>query len=324
MSDPIHSPEIVQVTDGGALRDLRRRVRELLGAGELVALPTETVYGIAARADDHSALERLRSAKGRDPELALTWHVTDRDAVDPAALEARLAADVAHEIKAILVVHVDTASSVRNDIPALRAAIDAAGHPALFMVDCIASLGCERFEMDEWGVDVTVTCSQKGLMMPPGLSFVAAGNKALAVHGEAGFRTRYWDWTARHGEQHYEKYCGTPPVHMLFGLRQSLDMLFDEGLEAIFTRHSLLAGAVQAAVTVWAETGALEFNITAPAERAYAASSATGEMPSQENAARPTSSASCTSCSTSSACGSPAPSRPRASAGRSTWCWLPT
>ena len=95
-----------------------------------------------------------------------------------------------------------------------------------------------------------------------------AGEKALAAHGEAGLRTRYWDWTARDGEQHYQKYCGTPPVHMLFGLRKSLDMLLAEGLGNVFTRHRLLAGAVQAAVAVWAEAGALEFNITAAAERA--------------------------------------------------------
>ncbi len=191
-----------------------------------------------------------------------------RRAVDPDALEARLREDRDGRIKAILVVQVDTASGVVNDIAALRRAIDAAGHGALLMVDAIASLATMQFEMDEWGVDVAVTCSQKGLMMPPGLSFVAAGKKALAVHGEAGFRTRYWDWTARDGELHYEKYCGTPPVHMLFGLRRSLDMLLAEGLENVFIRHRLLADAVQAAVAVWGEAGALEFNITEAAERA--------------------------------------------------------
>jgi alanine-glyoxylate transaminase/serine-glyoxylate transaminase/serine-pyruvate transaminase len=191
-----------------------------------------------------------------------------RRAVDPAALEARLREDRDRSIKAILVVQIDTASGVVNDIAALRRAIDAAGHGALLMVDAIASLATMPFEMDEWGVDVAVTCSQKGLMMPPGLSFVAAGARALAVHGEAGFRTRYWDWTARDGELHYLKYCGTPPVHMLFGLRRSLDMLLDEGLENAFTRHRLLADAVHAAVTVWGEGGVLEFNITEAEERA--------------------------------------------------------
>jgi len=191
-----------------------------------------------------------------------------RRAVDPAALEARLCEDREGRIKAILVVQVDTSSGVANDIAALRGAINAAKHDALLMVDAIASLATMPFEMDEWGVDVAVTCSQKGLMMPPGLSFLAAGERALARHGAAGLRTRYWDWTERDDPIHYKKYCGTPPVHMLFGLRKSIDMLMDEGLENVFERHRLLGDAVQAAVGAWIGGGAMEFNITEPAERA--------------------------------------------------------
>ena len=153
-----------------------------------------------------------------------------RRAVDPAALEARLRADGAGRIKAVLVVQVDTASGVVNDIPAIRQAMDAAGHDALLMVDVIASLATMPFEMDGWRVDVAVAGSQKGLMTPPGLSFVAAG-PAVAVHRTAGLRTRYWDWTEREGPQHYQKYCGTPPEHLLFGLRKALDLLLEEGLE---------------------------------------------------------------------------------------------
>ena len=193
-----------------------------------------------------------------------------RRAVDPAAVEARLSEDKAGEIKAVLVVQVDTASAVVNDIPAIRKAMDAAGHPALLMVDAIASLGTMAFEMDDWGVDVAVTGSQKGLMTPPGLSFVAAGDKAVAAHRDAGLRTRYWDWTVREGDLHYHKYCGTPPEHMLFALRKALDLLFEEGLENVFERHRLLAEAVRRAVGVWAEGGALDFNVTEPAERADA------------------------------------------------------
>ena len=193
-----------------------------------------------------------------------------RRAVDPAAVEARLSQDKAGEIKAVLVVQVDTASAVVNDIPAIRKAMDAAGHPALLMVDAIASLGTMAFEMDDWGVDVAVTGSQKGLMSPPGLSFVAAGDKAVAAHRGAGLRTRYWDWTGREGDLHYHKYCGTPPEHMLFALRKALDMLFEEGLENVFERHRLLAEAVRRAVGVWAEGGAMDFNVTEPAERANA------------------------------------------------------
>ena len=191
-----------------------------------------------------------------------------RRAVDPAAVEALLREDKAGEIKAVLVVQVDTASAVVNDIPAIRKAMDAAGHPALLMVDAIASLGTMTFEMDDWGVDVAVTGSQKGLMTPPGLSFVAAGDKAVAAHQGAGLRTRYWDWTHREGPEHYHKYCGTPPEHLLFGLRKALDMIFEEGLENVFQRHRLLAEATRRAVAVWAQGQTLSFNIIDPAERA--------------------------------------------------------
>lgn len=193
---------------------------------------------------------------------------TLRQAVDPAALEARLRADTAGEIKAILVVQIDTAIGVVNDIPAIRHAMDAAGHSALLMVDTIASLGCMPFEMDKWGVDVAVAGSQKGLMTPPGLALVAASDKAMAAHQTAGLRSVYWNWTRRDGPLHYEKYCGTPPEHLLFGLDKALSLLFEEGLENVFERHRLLASAVGHAVAVWAEGGAFEFNIERPAERA--------------------------------------------------------
>ncbi|NNE22145.1 MAG: aminotransferase class V-fold PLP-dependent enzyme [Rhizobiales bacterium] len=191
-----------------------------------------------------------------------------RSAVDPAAVEQRLRQDSAGEIKAVLVVQVDTASSVVNDIPKIRAAIDAAGHGALFMVDAIASLGTMQFEMDMWEIDVAVTGSQKGLMMTPGLSYVAANPRALERHKSAGLVTRYWDWTFRNGELHYQKYCGTPPEHMLFGQAKAFEILLAEGLEAAWQRHAILAAMVQAAVAKWAEAGALEFNITKAAERA--------------------------------------------------------
>ena len=190
-----------------------------------------------------------------------------RRAVDMAALEARLRQDADAEITAVMVVQVDTASSVFNDIPAVRKAMDAAGHGALLMVDTIASLGTMPFDMDDWGVDVAVAGSQKGLMTPPGLSFVAAGDKAVAAHQGAGLRTRYWDWTHREGPEHYHEYCGTPPEHLLFGLRKALDMMFEEGLENVFQRHRLLAEATRRAVSVWAQGQTLSFNIIDPAER---------------------------------------------------------
>ncbi len=193
-----------------------------------------------------------------------SWHA----AVDVAAFKARLQADDAKDFKAILVVQIDTASGVVNDIPAIRAAMDDTGSDALLMVDCIASLGCMPFAMDSWGVDIAVTGSQKGLMTPPGLSFVAAGPKAVERHQSAGLRTYYWDWTQRDGPLHYQKYCGTPPEHLLFGLRKAFDILLEEGLENTFRRHRLLAGAVHAAVDVWRTGGVLDFNIERPEERA--------------------------------------------------------
>lgn len=189
-------------------------------------------------------------------------------AIDPAAVEARLRADTAGEIKAVMVVQVDTASSIVNDIPAIGRAIAAAGHDALYMVDAIASLGTMPFDMDDWGIDVGVTGSQKGLMTPPGLSFVAAGKRALAAHEKADLRTFYWDWTAREGPRHYNKYCGTPPEHLLFGLNKAMDMLFEEGLPGVFERHRILAEATRRAVGVWAEGGALSFNVLDPQARA--------------------------------------------------------
>ena len=191
-----------------------------------------------------------------------------RRAVDPAAVTQRLAADTAREIKAVLVVQIDTASGIVNDIAAIRRAIDAAGHPTLLMVDCVASLGCMPFEMDAWGIDVAMAGSQKGLMTPPGLAFVAANERAHAAHQRADLRTRYWDWTFRQGQVHYQKYGGTPPEHLLFGLRKALDLLLDEGLERAARRHALLAEATRQAVGRWAEGQVLAFNATVPAERA--------------------------------------------------------
>src|SRR3954469_4917969 len=190
-----------------------------------------------------------------------------RRAVRPEAVEARLKADGQREIKAILVTQVDTASGVQNDIAAIGAAVRAAGHDALLMVDTVASLACMPFEMDAWGVDVAMSGSQKGLMTPPGISFTAAGPRAREAHKKAGMRTPYWDWTFRDGEVHYHKYCGTPPEHLLFGLRAALDMIFAEGLENVFARHRLLAEATRRAVGEWAQGQAIAFNASEPEER---------------------------------------------------------
>jgi len=190
-----------------------------------------------------------------------------RRAVRPAEVEARLKADKDGTIKAIMVAQIDTATGVVNDIPAIAQAVRGANHHALLMVDVVASLGCVPFDMDGWGVDVAMSGSQKGLMTPPGLGFVAANARAREIHKSAGLRTPYWDWTDREGDVSYQKWCGTPPEHLLFGLRQALDMLFAEGLENVFRRHWLLAEAVRRAVGVWSEREAIGFNIIEPGER---------------------------------------------------------
>ncbi|MFY9240637.1 MAG: aminotransferase class V-fold PLP-dependent enzyme [Roseovarius sp.] len=194
--------------------------------------------------------------------------------VDPARVEAALRADKAGKIRAVLATHVDTSSSVRSDIAAIRAAIDAAGHPALLMVDCIASLGCDVFEMDAWGVDVMVAGSQKGLMVPPGLGFVFFSDKAAARRREMDMVSPYWDWTLRAApEVFYQYFFGTAPTHHLYGLRAALDMIHAEGIEAVWARHAQLARAIWTACEAWSEGGALRLNLADPAHRSHAVTS---------------------------------------------------
>jgi alanine-glyoxylate transaminase/serine-glyoxylate transaminase/serine-pyruvate transaminase len=192
-----------------------------------------------------------------------------RHAIDPEKIAERLKADTAHSIKAVLVVQIDTATGVTSDVAGIRAVMDRVGHPALLMVDTVASLGVVDFRMDDWGVDVAVCASQKGLMMPPGLGLVAASAKALAVARDGGGSpNRYWDWTFRLLGEHYQRYCGTAPEHLIFGLRESINIMLEEGMDAVIARHQMLSDAVRAAVEVWSEAGALSFNALVPAQRA--------------------------------------------------------
>jgi alanine-glyoxylate transaminase / serine-glyoxylate transaminase / serine-pyruvate transaminase len=232
-----------------------------------------TLTNVLSRGDKVLVLESGRfaigwgnaaAAMGADVEvLKGDW----RRAIRPAEVAARLAQDKEHKIKAILCVQVDTASGAYNDIEAIGKVIKASGHPALFMVDTVASLGCMPFDMDAWGIDVAMSGSQKGLMTPPGLGFVAANDRAREVHKKAGMRTPYWDWTEREGPEHYRKYAGTAPVHLLFAMRKAVDMLYEEGLENTFERHRLLGEAVRRAVAVWSEGQVLGFNIAEADER---------------------------------------------------------
>ena len=194
--------------------------------------------------------------------------------VDMDRLEAALRADKSHEIKAVLATHVDTSTSIRNDIKAMREVLDAVKHPALLMVDCIASLACDRFKMDDWGVDVMVAASQKGLMVPPGLGFVFFNDKAAAVRRGMSQVSRYWDWTHRaEPEMFYQYFGGTAPTHHLYGLRTALDMIHSEGLEAVWDRHERLARAIWAACEIWGQGGPLTLNVAHEAHRSHAVTS---------------------------------------------------
>ena len=191
--------------------------------------------------------------------------------VDLDRVASRLAADTGHRIKSVMVVQVDTATSAKNDIAGLRRVLDETGHPALLMVDCIASLACDPFEMDAWGVDLVVAACQKGLMTPPGLSFVYFNEKAEAARDAQRIVSAYWDWRPRaRPEEFYQYFGGTAPTHHLFGLRAALDMIAAEGLAAVHARHATLARAVWAAFDAWAAEGPLRLNIADPAHRSHA------------------------------------------------------
>jgi alanine-glyoxylate transaminase/serine-glyoxylate transaminase/serine-pyruvate transaminase len=190
-----------------------------------------------------------------------------RHAIDPGRIEERLRADRDGRIKAVLAVQVDTGTGVASDIAGVRAAIDAAGHPALLVADTIASLAAMPFEMDSWGVDVAIAASQKALMCPPGLAILAVNKRAIQVAAGLPLKHRYWDWATRLAEENYRSFCGTMPEHLMFGLRAALDMIKEETLPAICRRHRRLAGAVHRAVETWSEAGALSFNAAVPDER---------------------------------------------------------
>ncbi|HTJ99251.1 MAG TPA: aminotransferase class V-fold PLP-dependent enzyme [Bordetella sp.] len=174
-----------------------------------------------------------------------------RRGVQPLMIEERLRADTAHEIQAVCVVHNETSTGVTSDIAAVRRAIDAAGHPALLLVDTISGLACTDYRHDEWGVDVSIAGSQKGLMLPPGLGFNALSPKAIEASRRAGLPRSYWRWadileTNGNGYWPY-----TPGTNLLYGLHEALDMIQDEGLDAVFARHRRLARACRAAVNAW-------------------------------------------------------------------------
>jgi len=173
-----------------------------------------------------------------------------RRPADPAQLEARLREDREHKIRAVLLVHSETSTGVANDVAAMRRAIDAARHPALYLVDVISSLASMDFRTDEWGVDVVVAGSQKGLMLPTGMAFTGISEKAIAASAEAKLPRVYWDWRRLLDPSHGH-WNGTVPVHFFYGLQEALHMLEEEGLDNVFARHHRLAEATRRAVQVW-------------------------------------------------------------------------
>ncbi len=174
-----------------------------------------------------------------------------RHPVDAAAIAARLAEDTAHGIKAVCVVHNETSTGVTSDIAAVRAAINGAAHPALLMVDTISSLGSIDYRHDEWGVDVTVAGSQKGLMLPPGLAFNAVSARALAAADDARLPRSYWDWREMLAANARGYFPYTPSTNLLYGLHEALAMLREEGLPQVYARHSRHAQAARLAVAAW-------------------------------------------------------------------------
>src|SRR3979411_2402970 len=272
----IYSDQMIGMTDS-LLRDLSRlfatKGQSYIYIANGHGAWEATLSNVLSRGDKVLVLESGRFAIGWGNAAAAMGAEVEvlkgdwRRAIRPAEVEARLRQDKEHKIKATLAVQIHAASVPCNDIEAIGKAIKASGHPALFLVDTVASLGCMPFDMDAWGIDVAMSGSQKGLMTPPGLGFVAANDRAREVHKKADLRTPYWDWTERDGSEHYRKYAGTAPVHLLFALRQAIDILFDEQLDNVFLRHRLLGEAVRRRVGAWAEGQVLGFNIAEAGER---------------------------------------------------------
>ena len=203
--------------------------------------------------------KQIATNYGLDVEfLAGDW----RHGVNAADIEARLAEDTAHALKAVCIVHNETSTGVTSDVAAVRRALDSAHHPALLVVDTISSLASMDYQHDAWGVDVTVGASQKGLMLPPGLSFNALSEKALSAHSSATLAKSFWDWqpVLKANEQNFFPY--TPATNLMYGLREALRILLAQGLEHVFARHQRHAEATRRAARAWG----LELLCANPAE----------------------------------------------------------
>ena len=182
----------------------------------------------------------------------------DRRAVDPEIVAKHLAADRKHAIKAVMLIQNETATGMRHPVAEVRATMNRVGHPALYLVDTISSLASYDFRMDEWGVDLVIGGSQKGLMLPPGMAFTAINARAWEAAQAARNPRRYWDWRPMVENGKQVQFCGTPPIAHFYGLAESLDMIEEEGLENVFARHRRLANATRACVRHWGQGGGVE------------------------------------------------------------------
>ena len=195
-----------------------------------------------------SLWHKMASRLGLETEfLATDW----RRGVDPQQVEDRLRADTENKIKAVCIVHNETSTGSASRVNEVRLAMNKAGHDALLLADTISSLGSIDFRHDEWGVDVTVAGSQKGLMLPPGLSFNAVSEKALAIASKGGMRRSYWDWEEQIAANKDGAFPFTPATNLLYGLAEAIDMLHEEGLDNVFKRHERHAAATRKAVQAW-------------------------------------------------------------------------
>jgi alanine-glyoxylate transaminase/serine-glyoxylate transaminase/serine-pyruvate transaminase len=201
-----------------------------------------------------------------------------RHGVDPAIVEATLKADRDRTIKAVAIVHNETSTGVTSRVAEVRNAMECTGHPALLLVDTISSLGSVDYRHDEWGVDVTVGCSQKGLMLPPGIGINVISEKALAASKTATLSKSYWDWAPMLADNKGGFFPYTPPTNLLFGLREALRMLLEEGLEHVLARHSRHAEATRLAIRAW------ELELLAKDPKEYSSSLSTVVMPEGFNA----------------------------------------
>ncbi len=272
------------------IADCERGLRHIVGS------PSSEVFMFAANGHGawETAIENL-AAPGQALLVPGTGHFSEQWAIQAEALgrrvvrtpwregwpidardvESALRDDPQHQIQAVFAVHTDTSSGITSELAPMRHAIDAAQHPALLVADVVASLGAAPFEMDALGVDVALGASQKGLMCPPGMGFVAVNAKAFAA-AEHNLAPRfYWDWVRRRSDISYRKFCGTAPQNLLMGLRAAFGLIEDEGLDSIHARHTLLARLVQAAVQGWAEGGALGFFAQEPASRSVSVTTVT-------------------------------------------------